>query len=546
MKAKLFSQTIQFFKECMNNRWPALVLLICAVAFTGQASWGQGNAGSAKPVMEKQGRIKPPTEAKTAMKSKPAGPIASVMLPNRSQLVTFRILFNTGAASDPEGKEGLASLTASMLAEGGSRQMSYDQITDAFYPMATSFGYQIDKEMTVFVGTTHLDTLDRYYSIIKQMLLDPGFREDDFKRLKEDALNYLKVSLREGNDEELGKEQLYNVIYAGHPYGHNNIGSISAIESLTLDDVRAFYKQHYTRANLVIGLAGGYPATFAKKVEADFAKLPTGTPDRVKLSAPKVDSGLRIELVKRDTRSTAISLGFPINLTRADKDWPALAVVASYFGQHRSSNSYLYHRLREIRGLNYGDYAYIEYFPRGMFQFQPDPNLGRQQQIFQIWIRPVEPQNGLFALRAALYEYDKLVRNGMSQETFEGTRDFLLKNVNNLIATQDAQLGYALDSRYYKIPDFNSYMRDRLSKLTLADVNNAIQRYLKSDSMRVVIITKDAEGLRDAIVNNTPSPIKYNAPPASDVLEEDKTIQVYKINVKPEDVAVVPVERVFQ
>jgi zinc protease len=121
-----------------------------------------------------------------------------------------------------------------------------------------------------------------------------------------------------------------------------------------------------------------------------------------------------MQTVDRVTRSSAISVGFPIGATRRDKDWPALAVVASYFGQHRSSNSYLYQQLREARGLNYGDYAYIEYFPRGMFQFTPDANLGRQQQIFQIWIRPVEPANRQFALRAALYEYDKLVRDGMS------------------------------------------------------------------------------------------------------------------------------------
>jgi zinc protease len=452
----------------------------------------------------------------------------------------------TGSASDPEGKEGVAALTAAMLAEGGSRRMSYDQITDAFYPMATSFSYQIDKEMTVFSGTTHLDNLDRYYSIISQMLLDPGFRQDDFTRLKTDALNYLKVSLRESNDEELGKEQLYNMIYAGHPYGHQNMGSVTALEHLTLDDVRAFYRQNYTRANLVLGLAGGYPPAFVKKVQADFAKLPVGRPMKMTIPAPKVDAGMRIEIIKRDTRSTGISLGFPINVTRKDADFPALAVVASYFGQHRSDNSYLYQRLREIRGLNYGDYAYIEYFPRGMFQFQPDPNLGRQQQIFQIWIRPVEPQNGHFALRAALYEYDKLVREGMSQKTFEATREFLMKNINILTATQDASLGYALDSRYYGIPDYNTYMRDRLSKLTLADVNNAIRRYLKSDQMRVVIVTKEAEALRDAIINNRPSPIRYTAPPPVEILEEDKVIQVYPIDVKPEDVAVVPVERVFQ
>jgi zinc protease len=531
-----------------SNRWIVsrsithLLLIVLVFTLTGQTLFGQDR--------DRGGKIKPPTANKTAMKrtsaEAAAGPVASVLQPNRSPLVTFRILFMTGSASDPEGKEGIASLTAAMLSEGGSRKMSYDQITNTFYPMATSFDFQIDKEMTVFTGTTHLDNLDRYYSIISQMLLDPGFRQDDFTRLKEDATNFLKVSLREGNDEELGKEQLYNTIYAGHPYGHHNRGSLSALEHLTIDDVRAFYRQHYTRANLVLGLSGGYPPGFVKKVETDFSKLPAGHPEKIKLDAPKVDTGMRIELVKRDTRSTGISLGFPIDITRKDKDWPALAVVASYFGQHRSSNSHLYQRLRELRGLNYGDYAYIEYFPRGMFQFQPDPNLGRQQQIFQIWIRPVEPQNGHFALRAALYEYDKLVRDGMSQETFEATRDFLLKNVNVLTATQDAQLGYALDSRYYGLPNFNTYMRDRLASLTLADVNNAIQRYLKSDRMRVVMVTKDAEGLREAIINNTPSLIKYNAPKPKEITDEDAVIQSYRINVKPEDVVIVPVERVFQ
>jgi zinc protease len=514
------------------------LVLVFALSIVGQTAFGQDSGRGNK--------IKPPTGAVTNMSQKNAGPVASVLQPNRSPLVTFRILFMTGSAADPEGKEGVAALTAAMLAEGGSRRMTYDQITDAFYPMATSFSSQIDKEMTVFSGTTHLDNLDRYYAIISQMLLEPGFRQEDFTRLKTDAINFLKVSLREGNDEELGKEQLYNSIYAGHPYGHHNRGSLAALERLTIDDVRTFYAQHYTRANLVLGMAGGYPAAFVKKVQADFSKLKAGPADKMSISAPKVDAGLRIEIIKRDTRSTGISLGFPLDVTRRDPDWPALAVVASYFGQHRSSNSYLYQRLRELRGLNYGDYAYIEYFPRGMFQFQPDPNLGRTRQIFQIWIRPVEPQNGHFALRAALYEYDKLVKNGMSSVAFEGAREFLLKNINILTSTQDASLGYALDSRYYGIGDFNTYMRERLSRLTLEDVNNAIRRYLKSDRMRIVIVTKDAEGLREAIINNTLSPIKYNAPKPDEILEEDKAIQIYQIDARPEDVVIVPVERVFQ
>ena len=63
--------------------------------------------------------------------------------------------------------------------------------------------------------------------------------------------------------------------------------------------------------------------------------------------------------------------------------------------------------MRGIRGLNYGDYSYIEYFPRGMYLHQPSPNLARRSQIFQIWIRPLEPPTANFGLRLAMYELDQ-------------------------------------------------------------------------------------------------------------------------------------------
>jgi zinc protease len=480
-----------------------------------------------------------------------AGPIekempAALLQLSSSPIVNFRILFTTGAASDPQGKEGVAALTAAILAKGGSRNLAYEQIIEAMYPLATSFDAQVDKEMTVFIGATHVDNLNRYYDLIRQMLLEPGFRDEDFTRLKTEAINYLAVSLREGNDEELGKEELCNLIYRHHPYGHHDLGTVSSLEKLTRDDVRAFYRAHYTRANLQLGLAGQYPATFPDKLRTDFASLPAGYAGPVPLPEPALDSGMRIEVVQRETRSTAISLGFPIDVRRGDPDWPALALANSYLGQHRSSNSHLYQQLREARGLNYGDYSYIEYFPRGMFQFQPDPNLARRQQIFQIWIRPVEPQNGLFALRAALYEYDRLLRDGLSQENFEATREFLSKDVNILLQTQDQRLGYGLDSRFYGIGPFDEYLRAGLARLTRDGVNEAIRRHLKSDRMRVVVVTKDAQGLRDALLKSTPSPVTYNSPKPQAILDEDKVIERFTIPAKPEAVTIRPVGEVFQ
>lgn len=470
-----------------------------------------------------------------------------VLMPNSSPLVSFRFLFNVGSAIDPKGKEGVAALTAAMLSDGGSRSRTYEQILQAMYPMATRFGSQVDKHVTVFAGTTHTDNLESYYKIVSDMLLDPGWREADFTRLKEDSINFLKVSLRGSNDEELGKEVLYNLIYENHPYGHHNVGTIASLEKLTLEDVKKFYGENYTQENFVLGLAGGYSKEFEAKVKADFAsRLPAGKASVINPPEPGKISGLEMTIIEKNTPGTAISFGFPIPVTRSHADWPALLVVESYFGQHRNSNSYLYKRLRQIRGLNYGDYAYIEYFPRGMFQFAPDPNLARKQQIFQVWIRPVEPKNGLFALRTSLYELRKLVEQGISKEDFEATRQFLTKYVNVLTKTQDAQLGYALDSRFYGIPAFTDYVRERLAKLTVEDVNRAIKKYLQADNVQIVVVTKDAEAFRKAALAGSPSPISYTAPPPKEILEEDKIIESYKLVFNPKEVEIVPVDTVFE
>jgi zinc protease len=473
--------------------------------------------------------------------------VATVFQPSKSPLVSFRIQFLTGSIDDPEGKEGLASLTAAMLAQGGSQKLAYEEIVEQFYPMASGFGWQADKEMTTFVGATHVDNLPKYYGLIQQMLLEPGFRQEDFTRLKNDQINFLKTGLREGNDEELGKERLYNIIYANHPYEHHSMGTVSALDKITLQDVKDFYRENYTQANLVVGMSGGFDTKFSNQMLADFGKLAKGAKKMRKIGTPQLADGMKIDIVQRETRATAISLGFPIDVNRTmGKDYAALALVASYFGQHRSSNSYLYGRLRELRGLNYGDYAYIEYFPRGMFQFEPDPNIARKQQIFQIWIRPVEPNNANFALRAALYEHDKLVKHGLDQKTFEETRNFLTKYVNILTQTKDAELGYALDSKYYGIPNYTDYMKTQLAKLTLTDVNNAIKKHFASNKMRVVMITKDAEDLRDEIVNNKPGTISYASPKPAEITNEDKIISMFRIPVTARDVSITPVGRVFE
>ncbi|HSP15129.1 MAG TPA: pitrilysin family protein [Thermoanaerobaculia bacterium] len=467
------------------------------------------------------------------------------VLPN----VMVKMLFTAGSANDPQGKEGLAALAASMISEAGSKSMRTDEISKALYPIAGSFSNQVDKEITTFTGVVHRDNWHRFLEVVLPQLLSPGLRQEDFQRLKDLQLNHLKQDLRGNNDEELGKEELQNVLFAGTPYGHTAAGTIAGIEAIALDDVRDFIAGHYTRANLVVGLSGDYPQALADELNRQLADLPAGqgAPKR-RADLPAINahqpSGLEVEIIQKETRATAISMGRPIPITRQDPDFAALNVARSWLGEHRASSSHLYQRIREARGLNYGDYAYIESFNHPGFQFFPSPNIGRRSQLFEIWIRPVVPVNAQMAMRIALYEVQKLIDNGMSQEDFENTRDFLMKNVYLMTANQNQRLGYALDSWWFGMPEFTESMRSRYAKLTRDDVNRAIKKYFSAKDLAVVIVTKDAQALRDQLAADQFSEIKYDAPKPQ-LAQEDKIIGAYKLNIAPEKIRIVPVDNVF-
>jgi len=444
-----------------------------------------------------------------------------VELPGDSPLVTFRVTFLTGSASDPADKPGLANLTASMISDGGTAAMSYQDLLAAMFPMATSVSSQVDKEMTTFSAVTHIDNLDRFYELFHAMLFAPGWRDEDLSRLRDQTINYLRVSLRGNNDEELGKEYLYNLIYEGHPYGHDNAGTVSGLEAITMEDIRNFYADHYTQSNLILGVAGGYPPEFLGRLRNDFGQLPVGARHTVERPEPH-----------------------PIDVTRSDPDYLPLLVMEGYFGPHRNSGGRLFQRMRADRGLNYGDYVYTEYFPDGMFLFEPAPNLARPQQIFQIWIRPVEPPTAHFALRLAMYELDKLIKEGISEEDFERTRTYLTKYVNLLLKTKNAELGYAIDSRYYGIGEYADFVKNGLAELTVDDVNRAIREHLHTDDLYIAVVAPNTEELKEEFTSGAPSPMVYNSPKPDEILEEDKTVEKWEIPVA--SVEIVPVDEVFE
>jgi zinc protease len=482
-------------------------------------------------------------------------PEATIELPEPdSPFIAFNIWVKVGSENDPAGKEGLAALTAFMLSEGSTTEDDYNAILEKLYPMATGYDYNVDKEMTVFTGRVHEDNLEAYYELFRNHLLSPAFKEEDFDRVKSQTMNYLERTRRYGRDEELSKELLFNLAYRGTSYEHPVEGYVQSVSSVTLDDVKRFYAQYYLRNNTMVGVGGGYPEGFVGRVRADFDRLPQGEVAAVPKPEPRTPNGIEVLIVEKETESTPVSMGFPISLLRSHSDFMGMLAMNTWFGQHRNSFSHLFQVIREKRGMNYGDYSYIEAFPLGYTTMLPRVNVSRRSQLFEIWIRPISDTGPgtlhnrvLFATRAALRELKAVVDDGMSDETLGASQKFLRNYTVPWGATLDRRLGYAVDDVFYGIgePGFLASIRPELDALELEQVNASIKKYLQYDNMYVVFITRDAEAMKQKLLSGVATYTTYNSPQSPEHMAEDEEIANFPIPVEEENITIISIDDVF-
>ena len=541
--------------------WAACIALATVAACTGED----------QPLEESMEGAMEATEAEATVASTDSSPVLAPVPTDPT--ISFSLSFGVGSQDDPPGKEGLAYLTGQMLADASTENRSYEEILEALFPIASSYPVRVDREITTLTGRTHRDNIDLFFELYSDAYLRPAFDPDDFERIRSDAVNYLENQLRFSSDEELGKAALYESVFAGTPYAHPTVGTVAGLQSITLEDVRTFYERHFHQGNATPGLGGGFDDELRERFEASLAELPEALPgtyivfdspggaDEIGNQTEATDSsvadpaieppalaGREVLLVSKPGADASISFGFPIDLSRGERDYYALWVANSWLGEHRNQASHLFEVIREIRGLNYGDYSYIEAFPNGGSLTMPPVNVPRRRQLFEVWIRTLPNHQALFALRAAIRELEDLVDNGMTQEEFDLTRSFLTKYILHFAVTTSRRLGYAMDDRFYDIGGDGHLARfgQMLRELTLEDVNTAIREHLQYENLKIAIVTGDAEGLRAAIAADTPSPIEYAQEKPEEVLAEDEEISTLPLGISEDRIYTVPVESMFQ
>lgn len=499
----------------------ALALLSCATA------------PSPKPTPEPLPAPKLEAEGLPIRPLATPAPLTTVLLPVKDRpIVSFRLVFRAGSVDDPAGKEGLTYLTAQLMAEGGTEKLSAAELAEALFPMAAELEVSTGKELTVFSGRVHQDRLERFFEIFSDVLLSPRLAASELERLRADTLNTVKNHLRSENDELLGKIALDELLYPGHPYRHFSAGTVKGLSAITLEDVKAQWKSVFTQDRAILGLAGAVDEVLAARVKARFLGLPAAGAPLVKLP-PVPPVRARTLVLQKDTLSTAISMGYVYPLRRGDPDYYAVALALSYLGEHRQFHGVLFQELREKRGLNYGNYAYAEHFEQEGWGSYPKVNVARASQDFSIWIRPVEPQNAIFATRGALHYLEELTQHPPPADKLETARGFLIGYTRLWEQTDQRRLGYAIDEVLYKTPNFLEGYRKALAQLSPEQVQAAAARHLSPEKLNYVFVTKDAKGLAAKLASKAPSPISYPSPKPPEVLSADEQLANQALPLEP-------------
>ena len=480
----------------------------------------------------------------------PAGPGRVAMRSADSRVVAFRVAFAAGSADDPAGKEGLTKLVANAIVEGGTQSLTYGELAARLYPLAASIRAQVDRDETVFTATVPVAVLDRFYPLFRDVLLTPRFDAESFARLRARQVSELTSGLRGANDEELGKEALQALLYEGHPYGHPVEGTERGLAALAQEDSSAHYARVFCRDRVLVGVAGGYPQGFDDTVVADLGRLPACAGERAKLPDPPERHGNELLVVNKPGASaTAISIGFTTTVTRSDaSDFPGLLFATDTIGLHRESAGRLFTELRQKRGLNYGDYAYAEFFAQDGYGRAAALNTARRQQFVSLWIRPVKHANAPFALRAALRVYSKFIEDGMSETDFTRMREFLSRLIGLDQQTPSRRLGFAMDDRTYaRDKPYIEAMRQGWQELDPTKLKALAARLLQTKSLAIAMVSSDGQDVANELLKGDPAAApSYDSPKPPEVQAEDKEIARFAIPLDPKGVRVVPVSEMFK
>ncbi|WP_149242664.1 M16 family metallopeptidase [Dyadobacter sp. 32] len=390
-------------------------------------------------------------------------------------LINVSAVFDAGSINDGS-RYGLASLTADAMLFG-TQKYSKEQIEERIDFAGASLATYAGKDVGGLSASFAAKDQDQLLDLIQQVLVYPVFNSKEIAKHKQRTL--LQLSQQKESPQSVIGAYFNSFVYRNFPYANPTFGTKSTIESISDEEITAFYKTNYTTGKAAIAVVGDFKtAVMKKKITALFEGWKTAGPRMVKRVAPDLSfDKSRVLLVnKDDAKETTFLIGGK-GVDYLNPDYVPILVINTILGGRFTS--WLNDALRVNSGLTYGAFS----------QFARNKYAG----TFNITTF-TKKETTVPAIDMALAVLDSLHKTGIDETTLLSAKAYVKGDFPPNYESGGALAHLLTDMYAYNFDkSFINTFQKKVDELTASRASEIIRNYFPSEHLQFVMIGKASE-----------------------------------------------------
>lgn len=405
----------------------------------------------------------------------------------RALVSSIQLVFYTGSAHDPKGKEGIAALAFDSILRG-TKGKSRDKFSSDLERLGATIEANTRFDRTEIVLYTISENLERAILLLSEAVLEPALRPKEIEQLQSEHL--AKLDQSRSRTTGLLFRAFRKEIYKGTPLAHSPDGTINSVKSIKLQDLRPFLDRHINSQNLLVAVNTNIAEDKVKTwVEKYFTSLRDGKPApkiNVTSSQPKGRHLFILDRPNTTTISTIIGhFSYP-----SDYDNSVEADVGNFILGGGGMVSRLFDELRNKKGWTYGASS-------GHYLDAPR----RYGSVFTLYTFPAT-EHFTKAIPKAVEVYEQFTKEGVTVDEFNLAKTSLTNSYAFSFAKASSRMANKIaefidGTKFLSVRDY----RNRLENLSQAELNKIISESFHSQNIFIAVAgnQKELRKLKDMI-----------------------------------------------